>query len=152
MQIWDTAGQERFRNIVSSYFRGAHGVIVCYDITDRQSFENVRMWVGESRKYTDGRLLLVATKADLEAERKVAPEEGRQLAEELEVGFVETSAKKDVNVQEAFEALCSDAVDHISKLKPCHAQANGIALDNRLPASGAGETAVMPSEGKCCGA
>mmetsp|Transcript_16751 Transcript_16751/g.52519 ORF Transcript_16751/g.52519 Transcript_16751/m.52519 type:complete len:236 (-) Transcript_16751:387-1094(-) len=152
MQIWDTAGQERFRTIVSSYFRGAHGVIVCYDITDRQSFVNVGMWVAESKRYTDACLLLVATKADLEAERKVSLEEGQQLAEGLQVGFVETSSKKDINVQDAFQTLCCKALDHACKAKPSK-PATGVVLDHRLPSSGAGDGSPPAGHAGigCCG-
>merc|ERR1719295_52727 len=66
MQIWDTAGQERFRTITNSFYRGSHGIVLVYDITDPTSFEHVRCWAQEILKYADGAaMLLVGNKADL---------------------------------------------------------------------------------------
>jgi Ras-related protein Rab-1A len=67
LQIWDTAGQERFRTITTSYYRGAHGILVAYDITARESFQNVKQWLHEARRHASDRvnLLLVGTKASM---------------------------------------------------------------------------------------
>merc|ERR1740121_3026064 len=110
LQIWDTAGQERFRTITSSYYRGAHGIIVVYDVTDRQSFENVAHWMQEIDKYTaDGvNKLLVGNKCDLSSKRVVAYDEAQELAESLGVQFVEASAKSAHNVEEAFRAMAGE--------------------------------------------
>jgi small GTP-binding protein len=73
LQIWDTAGQERFRTITSSYYRGAHGIIVVYDVSDAESFSNVRTWLQEIEKYASDNVcrLLVGNKCDLAANRQV---------------------------------------------------------------------------------
>jgi Ras-related protein Rab-1A len=73
LQIWDTAGQERFRTITSSYYRGAHGIIVVYDVTDAESFENVKSWMAEIDRYaSDGvSKLLVGNKSDLSGKRAI---------------------------------------------------------------------------------
>ena len=70
---WDTAGQERFRTITSSYYRGAHGIIIVYDITDRESFENVKTWLNEIDRYACENVnkLLVGNKSDLDSKRQV---------------------------------------------------------------------------------
>eukprot|EP00923_Selenidium_pygospionis_P034802 GHVN01060536.1.p1 GENE.GHVN01060536.1~~GHVN01060536.1.p1 ORF type:complete len:147 (+),score=14.68 GHVN01060536.1:81-521(+) len=71
LQIWDTAGQERFRTITSSYYRGAHGIIIVYDVTDRESFNNVKIWMQEIDKYAMESVnkLLVGNKSDLSSKR-----------------------------------------------------------------------------------
>jgi Ras-related protein Rab-1A len=106
LQIWDTAGQERFRNITSSYYRNADGVILCFDVGQRSSFENVRAWLAELDKNASADLqkLLVGNKSDRE-DRQVSREEGLALAEELGVPFLETSAKSADNVEAAFVRL-----------------------------------------------
>eukprot|EP00419_Tripos_fusus_P011421 CAMPEP_0172658026 /NCGR_PEP_ID=MMETSP1074-20121228/2500_1 /TAXON_ID=2916 /ORGANISM="Ceratium fusus, Strain PA161109" /LENGTH=217 /DNA_ID=CAMNT_0013473251 /DNA_START=70 /DNA_END=723 /DNA_ORIENTATION=+ len=118
MQIWDTAGQERFRTIAASYYRGAHGIIVTYDVTDRTSFQNVRMWMQEIEKYVRGNVsrLLVGNKSDLSSKRCITHDEGKCLADELGVQFLETSAKDNSNIVETFSSLCRDMVAHVG---PC---------------------------------
>jgi len=107
LQIWDTAGQERFRTITSSYYRGAHGIIVVYDITNPDSFQNVRKWLQEINRYASENVqkILVGNKADLVSERKVSYEDAKELADELGVNFLETSAKNASNVELAFENM-----------------------------------------------
>ena len=103
LQMWDTAGQERFRTITSSCYRGAHGIMVVYSVTDKRTFDNVRHWLHEMEKYSDNESvvkLLVANKTDLM--RVVEEDEGRKIAEELGMAFIETSAKTSDNVEESF--------------------------------------------------
>lgn len=85
MQIWDTAGQERFRTITSSYYRGAHGIIVVYDVTDRTSFQNVKQWLGEIDRYACESVnkMLIGNKADLVDKRTVDFNEGKELADSI---------------------------------------------------------------------
>ena len=110
MQIWDTAGQERFKTITASYYKGAHGIILVYDITDRQSFKDVENWLAEVDKYGNENVvkLLVGNKSDLEANRQVKAEEGKTLADSLGIKFLETSAKDAVNVEKAFTTLSTE--------------------------------------------
>jgi Ras-related protein Rab-1A len=112
LQLWDTAGQDRYRRIVSSYYRGAHGLILVYDITNRTSFENVRNWLEECDSRVGNTVkLLIGNKKDKENERKVATEEGRVLAEQLGMEFMETSAKCDVNIDDAFQRLSNSIAE-----------------------------------------
>ena len=71
IEIWDTAGQERFRTLTASYYRGAQGIIIVYDVSDRETFENVRTWIQEIEKYSKPGVckVLVGNKCDKEAER-----------------------------------------------------------------------------------
>jgi Ras-related protein Rab-1A len=104
LQIWDTSGQERFKTITSSLYRGAHGVIVSYDITDRDSFAKVSEWMSEVDKNTNKNIsrILVGNKKDLEDKRKVPYSEGKELGDHFNVRFLETSAKESMNVEDAF--------------------------------------------------
>ena len=112
MQIWDTAGQERFKNITASYYRGGNGVLVVYDITDRESFENLNSWLIEIEKNANKNVykLLIGNKCDLEDKRKVTFQEGKDFAESNGMKFIETSAKTATKVQEAFELLTNEII------------------------------------------
>ena len=112
MQIWDTAGQERFKNITSSYYRGGNGVLVVYDITDRESFENLTSWLIEIEKNANKNVykLLIGNKCDLEDKRKISVQEGKEFAESNGMKFIETSAKDNTKVQEAFELLTTEII------------------------------------------
>ena len=107
LQIWDTAGQERFRTIVSSYYRGAHGIMVVFDITNKESFENIRMWYEEIKKHASGSVkkILIGNKSDFETKRQVEYSEGKELADSLNMDYIETSAKTALNVEKAFYDL-----------------------------------------------
>ena len=107
MQIWDTAGQERFRNVISSYFRGSHGILLLYDITNRDSFKNLDNWLIEIEKHASQNVLkiLIGNKNDLENDRDIKFDEGKAFANRNGMEFFETSAKMDTNVNEAFETL-----------------------------------------------
>ncbi|CAN0878079.1 Ras-related protein RIC1, partial [Linum grandiflorum] len=94
LQIWDTAGQERFRTITSSYYRGAHGIIIVYDVTDEESFNNVK--------------LLVGNKCDLTSKRVVSYDTAKAFADEIGIPFLETSAKSATNVEDAFMTMASE--------------------------------------------
>jgi len=103
-QIWDTAGQERFRAITSSYYRGALGALLVYDITRRATFESLKKWLYELREYgsSDMVIVLVGNKSDLSESREVNVEDGQSLAQLEGIYFMETSAKENVNVEDAF--------------------------------------------------
>jgi len=107
LQIWDTAGQDRFRTITSSYYRGAQGIMVVYDITDRDSFDNIKSWMHEIEKYAQENVIrvLVGNKNDLGDKRKVSVEEGEALAKQYGILFFETSAKNANNIDMTFQAV-----------------------------------------------
>ena len=107
MQIWDTAGQERFKNIIASYYRGAHGILLLYDVTDKDSFKNLSNWLIEIEKNASKNVLrvLIGNKCDLEEKRVISLNQGKEFADTYGLKFIETSAKKNLNVTEAFETL-----------------------------------------------
>lgn len=106
LQIWDTAGQERFRTITSSYYRGAHAMMIVYDVGDLQSFNNIKNWLLECDRYASESVIkiLVGNKCDT-PKRAVSYEMGREFAESLGIQFVETSAKNGTNVEKAFMTI-----------------------------------------------
>ena len=110
IQIWDTAGQERYRAITSSYFKGSNGCFIVYDITNEASFNNVENWYEQIQKETskDIPILLVGNKCDLEDERKVPIEKGKEKAQNLNCAFFETSALKKINIDKIFEELVNN--------------------------------------------
>ena len=113
MQIWDTAGQERFKNIISSYYRGAHGILLLYDVTDKDSFRNLSNWLIEIEKNASKNILrvLIGNKCDLEDKRVISYNQGKEFADTYGLKFIETSAKKNLNVNEAFETLGRELIN-----------------------------------------
>lgn len=109
LQIWDTAGQERFRTITSSYYRGAHGIIIVYDITDKESYENVRQWLFEIDRFASETVckLLVGNKSDLTNKRAVEYSTAKAFADEINIPCLETSAKNSNNVEQAFLTMAA---------------------------------------------
>ena len=107
LNIWDTAGQERFKTITATYYKGSHGIVLVYDITDRNSFTNISTWLSEIKKQAGPNVVryLVGNKCDLEEERKVSFKEGQEFADSIGISFMETSAKEKINVDDVFTGL-----------------------------------------------
>ena len=106
LQIWDTAGQERFRTIAKSYYKGAHGIILMYDVTDQKSFDSIKKWLEQIKEEAPNKVsvLLVANKIDIE-KRIITKEDGENIAKSYDLDIYESSAKDNINVSEAFEDL-----------------------------------------------
>ena len=107
LQIWDTAGQDRFRAITKNYYKGANGIILIYDVTNPQTFDNVKGWISQIREEANQNVLIyiVGNKIDMKEERKIKTEDGEKLAGDYGFPFVETSAKEGININETFEDL-----------------------------------------------
>lgn len=147
--IWDTAGQERFRTISGSFYNGAKGIIIVYDITDEESFRSVQIWATEIDRYvqnSDIQQLLVGNKSDLSEKRAVSKTAAEETAEKIQVKYFETSAKSGENVEKIFETLVQDILE-------------GATEDTRGGASGgsdiikvsAATQKASPKKKKCCG-
>ena len=120
LQIWDTAGQDRFRAITKNYYKGANGIILIYDVTNLQTFENVKNWITQIREEANKNVVifLAGNKADLpEESRAVQKEDGQKMAEEYNIPFQETSAKEGINVNETFQELVEKIDEVFSKLE-----------------------------------
>jgi small GTP-binding protein len=111
IQIWDTAGQERFRTITHNYYRGAHGILLVYDITNAISFNNISKWLDDVKSYAthDIKIILIGNKYDLVEQdntcRHVTIQQGLDLAKKYNLQFFECSARNDYHVEEAFACL-----------------------------------------------
>lgn len=111
LQIWDTAGQERFRTITQSYYRSANGVVLAYDTTRRETFDNCTRWLEDVKKYAtpNAIILLVGNKIDLAEMRAVPREVAEQFRDQNRmIGHVETSAKDNNNIEDAFVAIARE--------------------------------------------
>ena len=117
VQIWDTAGQDRFKSITKNYYKGAHGIILIYDVTTRKTFDNVRKWIDTIKEEVSDKVnvILVGNKIDNNDNRKVTTEEGQEIANEYKLPFYETSAKTGDNINKAFNDLITRVVDVFGK-------------------------------------
>ena len=113
LQIWDTAGQERFHTITTSYYRGAMGIMLVYDITNSKSFDNIAKWLRNIQEHAneDVEKMILGNKCDMEDKRVIPKERGEAIAKENGVRFLETSAKTNVNIDKAFMDLSESILD-----------------------------------------
>jgi Ras-related protein Rab-8A len=138
LQIWDTAGQERFRTITTSYFRGAQGILLVYDVTDRHSFIAIKTWSQQIKLHADSEVnkILLGNKCDQKEHRQVSYEEGESLAKSQNMKFFETSAKTDINVEEAFLSIARDVKDRLLKDGGANTLNSGYNLNQRQQKKG----------------
>ncbi len=148
LQIWDTAGQERFRSILSSYYKGANGILLLYDITNVNSFKNLSNWLIDIEKNSskDVKKILIGNKCDLNELRKIPINKGKEFADTYNMKFIETSAKNNVNINECFNILGKELLNNIDlksnkKEKIFHLKDDENIIDK--------EDGVYKS-GKCC--
>ncbi|KAG0380737.1 GTP-binding protein [Mortierella sp. AD032] len=107
LQIWDTAGQERFRTITTVYYRGAMGILLVYDVTDERSFSNIRNWFSNIEQHASEGVnkILIGNKCDMPDKKVISKDQGQALADEFGIKFLETSAKSNIGVEEAFYSI-----------------------------------------------
>ena len=118
-QIWDTAGHERYRAITNTYYKGSNGCFIVYDITNMESFENIDKWYTDIEKVAniDITIVIVGNKCDLENERKVSIEKGKEKAKELGACFFETSALSNINIENIFNVIITNIHNKYEKKK-----------------------------------
>ena len=117
IQIWDTAGQEAFQAITRTYYQGAIGALLVYDITRRDTFTHVTKWLDDVRTNSSKNVtvILIGNKKDLEDKRQVSYEEGEAFAKENGLMFLETSAKTAYNVVESFNLSAQCILNNIDR-------------------------------------
>ena len=147
VEVWDTAGQERYKAITSSYYKGAKGAIIVYDITNEDSFNNVESWMNEVTKKgkTDMQFLLVGNKKDLINDRKVTEQKGIDKAKELNMNLFEASALEKTNVNEAFNYLMKEIYLNIRREKNINTN-----NDEKIGQSGIALNTNKKNKKKCC--
>ena len=114
-QIWDTAGQERYRAVTRSYYRGAVGAVIVYDVSRRESYERIANWVQDARTLAraDTTIMLIGNKSDLKDKREVSFLEASKFAQEQDLLFLETSALSGEGVEEAFMRLAKTVLSKV---------------------------------------
>mmetsp|Transcript_31011 Transcript_31011/g.30556 ORF Transcript_31011/g.30556 Transcript_31011/m.30556 type:complete len:205 (-) Transcript_31011:52-666(-) len=119
VKIWDTAGQERFKTITYSFYKRAQGVLIAFDVTNRESFENVKNWIDSIENYAkkDIQKVLIGNKIDLTEKRKISNHEAQNLADEHDIPYFETSAKLDKNVSEVMQFIMGKVYDTSQKAR-----------------------------------
>ncbi|KAG4385795.1 hypothetical protein GLYMA_12G165301v4 [Glycine max] len=142
LQIWDTAGQERFRTITSSYYRGAHGIIIVYDVTEMESFNNVKQWLNEIDRYANDTVckLLVGNKSDLVDNKVVDSLTAKAFADELGIPFLETSAKDSINVEQAFLTMAAEIKKKMGSQTTTGKSAESVQMKGQ----------PIPQKSNCC--
>ena len=132
LTIWDTAGQERFRTLTSSYYRGCHGIIVVFDVNERETFENLPRWLEELELYTTTQFaskLLVGNKIDLKR-REVSVEEAQAFARKQAMMYIEASAKTKEGIRQAFEEVVQKILDTPQLMEQIGGGLGGLSAQN----------------------
>ncbi|KAG0914097.1 hypothetical protein G6F33_004562 [Rhizopus arrhizus] len=153
LQIWDTAGQESFRSITRSYYRGAAGALLVYDITRRETFENLSVWLEDARQHANPNtvIMLIGNKSDLEGQRQVSREEAERFAQEHDLFFLETSAKLADNIEEAFVKTAEEIQKKIaSGTIDLNSESNGVKLAPSQGGTSLPSANASSNTGGCC--
>lgn len=156
LQIWDTAGQESFRSITRSYYRGAAGALLVYDITRRDTFNHLTTWLDDARQHSNSTMviMLIGNKTDLDSKRAVTKEEGEAFANDHGLVFMETSAKTSANVEEAFINTAKQIYEKIQKgILDYRNESTGIKIGPLEGERGQAAGGVDPRQaggGGCC--
>ena len=139
MQIWDTSGEEKFKAIAKNFYRGAHGVLLVYDICQKNSFLDVKSWIEQIIENADNDdivMILCGNKCDNEKERKISKEEGENLAKNYGIPFFECSAKNNININEMFETMAQKIYTKVG-----NRQSSSVKLT---------PNSIKKKIGKCC--
>ena len=149
VNLWDTAGQEKFRTLTTSYYKGANAVIFVFDITERESFFQLRDWIMETKKHVgnDFMGIIVGNKLDLDYKRVVKTDELLYLAEDVQMPVFEVSAKDGTNISEVFETLVDLVITQNIKTNPMNSAVN---LEDSRYSAKKKKTKLKDKFKRCC--
>ena len=157
VQIWDTAGQERYKSITKTYYKGAKGAFIVYDITKKDSFKNIDKWIQDLREFgeDDAAILIVGNKSDLEESREVTTDEVKKKAEVYKMAYCETSALKSKNINYAFQTLIKLVAEKMENKKneenkygnQSNVISTGVSLETKIIAE---DNRPKIKNGYCC--
>ena len=157
VQIWDTAGQERYKSITKTYYKGAKGAFIVYDITNKDTFKNVDKWIQDLREFgeDDAAILIVGNKSDLEEKREVTTDEVKKKAEVYKMAYCETSALKSKNINYAFQTLIKLVAEKMENKKneenkygnQSNVISTGVSLETKIIAA---DNRPKNKNGYCC--
>ena len=140
MQIWDTSGEEKFKAIAKNFYRGAHGVLLVYDICEKKGFLDVKSWIEQIIENTDNDnivMILCGNKIDKEKERIISKQEGENLAKSYGIPFFECSAKNNININEMFTTMAQNIFMKVGTRYSIAVKLNSNNFKNKM--------------GRCCG-
>jgi Ras-related protein Rab-1A len=147
LQIWDTAGEERFRSITKSIYRNANGILFVCDITNRESFKNIKNWIKDADNVDkDIKGIIIGNKIDLDNERVVSVEDLEEIEKKYNMPFIETSAKTGMNVNKCFEVL----IDELFKNKNADEIKEEYLRKNKNDLSISTKKTNVKEKGGCC--
>lgn len=156
IQIWDTAGQENFRSITRAYYKNSVCALVVYDITNKESFDNVKGWIEDCKSQSPKTILmvLIGNKVDLDSERAVSTEEGEEFAKRNNMQFFETSAKTGYQIEEIFVSSAKSIAEKINDgFYDTTSDACGIKVginSESSTISGISNVVIKENKGGCC--
>ncbi len=157
VKITDTAGQERYKSITKTYYKGAKGAFIVYDITKKDSFKNIDKWIQDLREFgeDDAAILIVGNKSDLEESREVTTDEVKKKAEVYKMAYCETSALKSKNINYAFQTLIKLVAEKMENKKneenkygnQSNVISTGVSLETKIIAA---DNRPKNKNGYCC--
>ena len=134
VRLWDTAGQERFKSLTPNYFKNAEGVMLTYDITNMESFENLKYWINSIKTHLGDKnifipIIIVGNKLDMEDKRKITKENADKLSKEYNYKYFETSAKTGEGVDDAVRDLVNQILEKSDKFEEERNERNSVKIN-----------------------
>ena len=134
VRLWDTAGQERFKSLTPNYFKNAEGVILTYDLTKMESFENLKYWINSIKTHLGDKnifipIIIVGNKLDMEDMREITKENADKLSKEYNYKYFETSAKTGEGVDDAFRDLVNQILEKSDKFEEERNERNSVKIN-----------------------